>query len=86
VSTERLSNFNADTTDFFLNTVKKSINTSKYKGYVIAKEYSESVIKSHKQKERVQYTPASSLEYKPITKLVIKSYKKTTSPSAGPCR
>jgi hypothetical protein len=71
---------------FFFNTVKKTINTCKYKGLsdVIAKEYGEIVIKSIKQSERVQYTPASSLEYILLTKLVIIHYKKTTCPSAGP--
>ena len=68
----------------FFNTVKKTINTCKYKGLrdVIAKEYSEIVIKSNK--ERVQYTPASSLEYILLMKLVIINHKKTTCPSAGP--
>ena len=50
-------------TDYFLNTVKKTINTSKYKGFcgVITKEYSEIVIKSDKQRETVQYTPARAV-------------------------
>jgi hypothetical protein len=68
------------------NTLKKTINTCKYKELsdVIAKECGEIVIKGNKRRERVECTPASSLEYILLTKLVIINYKKTTCPNAGP--